>query len=202
MRSGSEPKNRGVSPWIKALVLIHLAGVVSWALPRPRREILVGEASPRGSDHLLVWGNELRQWAPLSAYTQATGSWQYWDMFAPDPAQIDQYADAIVVLRDGTQVIVGYPRMYELGLGDKYLKERYRKFFERAGDQNHSYLWPRFALLLAREAYIDRNNPPVSITLRRHKLLIVPPGKPQPTKYTDEPYFRYFLSPGELDAGT
>ena len=188
-----------VSPWVKAIVLVHLVGIVAWALPRPKREILAGEASPRGSDYLLVWGNELRQVPPLSAYTQASGSWQYWDMFAPDPSQIDQYADAEVKLSDGTTVVVGYPRMYALNLMDKYLKERYRKFFERAGSQDHSYLWPRFALLLAERAATDPNNPPVAVTLRRHALRIFPPGKPQPTEYTNERYFYYVLSPGELD---
>lgn len=200
-RSGSariSPSPR-VSPLVKAFVLFHLVAITAWSLPRPKPEILDGRAQPFGSDYVLVGGDKLRQIPPLSAYLHTSGTWQYWDMFAPDPSNVDLYADAEVEFRDGSKSIVGYPRMYELNLFDKYLKERYRKYYERAGSLEFAYLWPGFAVQMARKAAKDPANPPIGVTLRKHSLRIVPPGEPQPTEYSVERYFHYVLQPGDLE---
>ena len=193
-----ERGERRVSPWVKAFVLFHLVGIVTWALPRPKNEILQGTAKPYGSDYILVWGNGLRQLPLLGGYTQLSGSWQYWDMFAPDPSNVDIWADAEVEFKDGTKKVVPYPRMYALNLYQKYLKERYRKFYERAGSADHAYLWPAMATQMAREVATDPANPPVAVVLRKHTMRIAPPGEPQPTGYTTETYYRYILPPTRL----
>lgn len=189
---------KAVSPWVKAFVLLHVVAIVTWALPRPKQAILEGTAKPVGSDHLLVLANEIRVWKPLNAYTQATGSWQYWDMFAPDPSSIDVWADAEVELKDGSKVTVDYPRIYRLGIGEKYLKERYRKFFERAGNTDHAFLWTPFAIQLARRAAKSPENPPVAVVLRKHTLPIAGPGQTQATEYSTETYWRYIVRPQDL----
>ena len=199
--SAASPTKKAVSPWIKAAVLFHVVAIVAWSLPRPRAAIINDRSQAFGSDNLLLWGNDLRGLAPITVYCQTTGSWQYWDMFAPDPSNTDFWADAVVELRDGTKEIVSYPRIYALNLGDKYMKERFRKFFERAGDQNHAYLWPTFAIQMARKASHSADNPPVAVTLQRHSLRITPPHQAQPTEYTVERYFRYALRPGDLERG-
>lgn len=198
---GTSSGESRVSPWVKAFVVVHLLGIVTWALPRPKKELTDGTARPFGSDYILVWGNQLRQIPPLGGYTQASGAWQYWDMFAPDPSNVDLWADAEVEFKDGTKTVVDYPRMYALDLYQKYLKERYRKFYERAGTAEHAYLWPTFAVQMARTAANDPANPPVAVTLRKHALPIAPPGKPQPTEYSTEIYYRYILRRGDLERG-
>lgn len=206
----AETRTRSISPWVKALVAFHIVGITAWALPRPRAALLNGISKPIGSDWVLYYGDKVRQLEPVAAYDQVSGSWQYWDMFSPDPAQTDTWADGRVEFRDGTSTIVGYPRMYALSIPDKYLKERYRKFYERAGSKDYAFLWPIFAIQLAREVPYDPKNPPVAVTLRRHQLTIVLPPElqealkrtpivPQQTEYTNEAYFRYILLPGDLE---
>ena len=159
-RRGSEPRRaapptvppaRTVSPWLKAFVAFHVVAITVWSLPRPKADLMLGKVAPYGSDHLLLFNAKtMTSFAPISAYLQTTGTWQYWDMFAPDPSRADVYGDAEIEMLDGTKRAVGYPRMYRLSLFDRYLKERYRKFYERAGDGQNAYLWPMFAATLAR----------------------------------------------------
>lgn len=131
-------------------------------------------------------------------YLMSSGFWQFWDMFSPNPANTDVYADADITYADGTHSRYAYPRMYELGITEKYLKERYRKFFERAGYAQYSYAWPIFAARIARLTYKDKKNPPTQVNLHVHKLTVAGPGEPQPTDYSDEEYFRYVVKPADL----
>jgi len=191
--SGGE---RTVSPWVKTFIALHIFVCVVWALPRPKADILAGRVPPRGSDYLLLFDDlHLRPSPLIQTYLFATGTWQYWDMFAPDPARTDVWGDAEIEFADGTKQVVEYPRMYALNLYQKYVEERFRKYYERAGQETGAYLWPMFARELARRAVRDPHNPPRIVSLRRHWLDIAPPGQPQATQYNVYVYFRYVLTP-------
>jgi hypothetical protein len=184
------------APWyVKALVLLHIFCITVWALPNPPDTIMEGKAKPYLTDNLLVWNAKyLKTQQPLAAYLFTTGVWQYWDMFAPNPAQTDIWCDAEIIYRDGTHKYYLYPRMFTLPIQNKYPQERYRKFYERVNEDKYSYLWPPFAL---RIAYLndDPKNPPVTVRLTRHWLRIMPPGEPQQKEYNKYTYFEYVVDP-------
>jgi hypothetical protein len=187
------------APWyVKALVVLHIVCITVWALPNPSEGILKGTAEPVKTDWLLVWNHKyLKSFQPLVGYLFITGSWQYWDMFSPNPSQIDIWADAEVIYRDGTRKRYQYPRIFLLPIPSKYPNERFRKFYERVNEDRYSYLWPQFAL---RIAYLndDPKNPPVKVRLTRHWLNIAPPGKPQPKEYNHYMYFEYWVNQAKL----
>lgn len=188
------------APWyIKAFVVLHLLCVTVWALPNPPEGIANGAAKPVGSDYILLYNQKyLKSFQPIPAYLFVTGFWQYWDMFAPNPASTDIWVDAEVIYRDGSKKHYQYPRMFLLSIPEKYPNERFRKFFERANDNNYSYLWPPFA---QRIAFVNDNpsNPPVTVRLTRHWMDIAPPGRPPATKYNSYMYFEYAVDQRKLE---
>lgn len=190
--------------WIKVFVFFHLFCITVWALPNPPDSVSSGKEQPVGSTWIL-YGNQkfLKPLPPLQTYLFVTGFWQYWDMFAPDPAQMDKWCDAEVTYKDGTVRRYQYPRMFLLSIPMKYVKERYRKFYERADQENYVYLWAPFAQRIALVNYHDPKNPPVQVRLFRHWLKIVPPGQFQATQYNQYDYFRYVVDQARLrrDAG-
>ncbi|AIE83404.1 hypothetical protein OP10G_0036 [Fimbriimonas ginsengisoli Gsoil 348] len=194
-QAGEKPN----APWyIKAFVVFHLFCITVWATPAPQEAVRTGKAKPLGSDYLLVWNDRyLKTIQPLRTYLFVSGFWQYWDMFAPNPAQIDFWVDSEVIYRDGTKKYYLYPRMFLLPLPNKYAQERYRKYFERANDEGYTYLWPLFA---RRIAYLNDNpkNPPVSVRLTRHWYQVMPPDKPQWKDYNKFMYYEYAVDQKEL----
>lgn len=188
------------APWyVKVFVVLHLICITVWALPNPPEGIAAGNAKPIGSDHLLLWNQRhLKSFKPLSSYLFVSGFWQYWDMFAPNPASTDIWIDAEIVYRDGAKKHYQYPRMFLLSIPEKYPNERFRKFYERVNDPNYSYLWPSFAM---RIAYLNDNpaNPPATVRLTRHWMDVAPPGVPQATTYKSALYFEYTVDPRKLE---
>ena len=177
--------------------------ITIWAIPNPPDAIMNGripwrvqtDSFPHFAQSIndgvrLLNKNRLRT-SFIKYYDMPTGVWQYWDMFAPNPADIDWYGDAEVIYRDGTKRIYNYPRMYNYGIVQKYFMERFRKYYERAHDEQYGYAWPAFAQRVALLSTTDPKNPVVEVHLRKHWLVIQPPGKPQPTEYKSEEYFRY-----------
>ena len=150
-----------------------------------------GRIEPVGSDHLLLFNVQYMKNPVVARYITWTGFWQYWDMFSPDPSSEDIWGDSEVVFLDGTSRIHAYPRMYSLSIPEKYVKERYRKFFERAGQEPYSYLWPVFAQRIALLEYTDPQNPPVLVRLRKHWMLIPKPGNPMPKDYNSVVYYEH-----------
>ncbi len=197
--SGAE---RTAPTWVKALVGFHVLATTIWALPNPPQPVADGKVQPRAAQWLLFWnGKYLKAQSLVRSYLFVTGTWQYWDMFAPNPASMDWYCTAEVEYKDGTKRTVEYPRMFKLGIGEKYVKERFRKFFERAHDDGKPILWPSFGQAMARRATTDPKNPPVVVRLRRHWLQIEPPGKPQPTEYNSYEYYAYVVDQRLLKEG-
>lgn len=194
---------------IKILVIFHLAAITIWSLPDPRKEVMeekifrdpqghLVKAEPTGTDWLLYWNWKYLKTSPIKYYLMSSGVWQYWDMFAPNPSNWDGYVDAVVTYKDGTEKQYQYPRMRKLGIVERYFKERYRKFLERAHTDQYSWMWPFFAQRIAMEACTDKNNPPVQVKLRRHWREIQPPDQPQPKEYNTYQYYVHDVDQDKL----
>jgi len=194
-----EGARRPNAPWyVKAFVVFHLIAITIWALPNPPANVQSGEQKPIYSDYLLFWNWKwLKPLTPVQVYNSTTGFWQYWDMFAPNPASTDIYCDAEVVFKDGTKKHYQYPRMYLLGIGQKYVNERYRKYFERVNQEQYSYLWPLFA---QRIAYLNdnRQNPPVTVRLKRYWRPVAGPGMVQQPDYNSYLFYEHAVDRRQL----
>jgi len=188
--------------WIKAFVAFHLVAITVWSLPNPGERLLKGDVRAFGTDILLVLnGRHLKTLPPIRAYVTSTGFWQYWDMFAPNPAQTDYYGTALVTYRDGSTRTYQYPRMYLLPIPQKHGKERYRKFYERAHMESHEFFWRPFALRVAVKNFDDPNNPPVRVDLIRHWREIAKPGQKQLEDYNQYKYYVYEVDAIQLRRG-
>jgi hypothetical protein len=186
------------SPWVKAFVWFHLAAVTVWCIPMGSQELQAGQVRPRGSDYLILANDRYLRTSPIKYYTLATGFWQYWDMFAPNPTYTDIWCDAEVLYRNGRQRRYQYPRMALLSIPDKYVEQRYRKFFERVNDPRNSFLWPAFAQWIALQCDDDPRNPPVTVRLHSHWQMIPAPGQPPPEGYRDRVFFVYSVDQADL----
>ena len=201
-RRGESPgAGRTVPGWIKILVGLHVFACIVWATPLPPPLVAQERIKPQASGWLLYWNAKyLKSNDLIQAYVLSTGTWQYWDMFAPNPSNVDWYCDAEVLYKDGTKRIVGYPRIFSLSIPQKYLKERYRKFFERAHDPSKPRIWPVFGQAMANIAYQDKANPPLVVRLRQHSRTIAPPGARQEVEYRSYEYYAYAVDQAWLRA--
>lgn len=187
-----------VKIWVKLFVLFHVIAITVWALPVPPTAILNGQVAPSGTNWVTYWNQKhLKPFPPLHVYAKTLGFWQYWDMFAPDPARVDRWGDADIVYLNGTIKHYAYPRMANLSIWDKFIEERYRKFFERSGNDQFTYLWPNFARRIA-ILNDDPTNPPVEVRVFRHFKTTMPPGEKQPDSYKTDLYYIYAVDPKEL----
>lgn len=183
-----EKAGGGVKWWIKVLVLFHMFAITFWSLPdppdrlkiwsdNPDSPLLSKARPPTGTQWVLVKNRQWFKRSNLHYYLTSTGFWQYWDMFAPNPSNIDVWVDAEIDYEDGTSGIRRYPRMYDLSIPEKYLKERYRKFLERAHLEENRWLWPTFAQRMALEAFEATGKMPREVRLRRHWRRIPDPAR-------------------------
>jgi hypothetical protein len=177
--------------WLKVLVFLHVVSITLWALPNPREGILQGNIQPTKVESFLLWNyDHPKQFGPMRGYLFAVGFWQYWDMFCPNPATTDLWFDAVVEYRDGTKKPFPWPRMHDLSILEKYVKERFRKFYERVNNPDYAYFWPPVGQRIAFLAD-DPNNPPVRVEFRRHTYPIPPPGKTDSGVYRTEEFYVY-----------
>ncbi len=180
--------------------------ILSWSAPPPVPAIQNGSVPPTVAnvaahpvDFALKFNNDVKFNWPLQYYLVSTGLWQYWDMFAPNPANVDLWWDAIVTYQSGKVEVVKYPRMKDLSIPEKYVKERYRKFIERVNnDQEDSWKWPEFAQRMALLGTKDKNDLPVRVQLRRHFREMLGMDKPVPKEYKEYILFDYIVNQTKL----
>lgn len=197
MTEGAAP--RKVNPIVKILVFAHLFMIASWSMPRPADAISNGIVKPRGEEWILHLNYEhIRKNDVLNNYLTWTGLWQGWDMFAPNPANVDIYLTSEVTYQDGSKKPGYFPRIKDLPIWEKYFKERYRKFYERANQDSNRWLWPAIAQRIAYENDTDRANPPVSVALTRHWREAKPLGQPTPEIYETYTYYNEKVDPTRL----
>ncbi len=104
---------------INIFIVFHIVAIACWCLPID-------------SPLLPLCRNAVRP------YFLWSGLFQSWDMFAPVPKLANTYIEAVVVYQDGSRKIWTLPRMEQLGLRNRYFKERYRKYADnlpRAGNE-------------------------------------------------------------------
>lgn len=203
MSEAAAPKGK-VNWLVKLFVCFHALMVLIWCFPPTSEDIAkrVSEGKKYPTDLLIFYSNgylkDTRR--PWTRYMSSTGLWQYWDMFSPNPAQVDFWIDANVVYQNGTEKIYSYPRMADLPIFQKYIKERYRKYTERStsDDPASRRHYPSFAQRIAFEAATDKSNLPVEVQLRRHWKRILPPDQVTPEQYTTVNYFTYLVDQRQL----
>jgi hypothetical protein len=164
---------------ISAFIAFHLFAIVTWCIPLD-------------TPLIAAWR------AMLRPYVVWTGLFQKWDMFSPDPSKLNGYITAVVTYANGTTSVWGFPRMEELGSGEKYVKERYRKF---ANDNlrldQYAQLWPDAARYIARQNN-HPSNPPVNVELVRNWSIVPPPNSGSVETWNRYVFFRYGVAPGDL----
>ncbi|MFM9872353.1 MAG: hypothetical protein ACKVQS_02670 [Fimbriimonadaceae bacterium] len=198
-------KKRGVHWAIKVWLLFHCFAVITRTIPLPQVEDVKRTEEPGFSPQKLNSAikvanlNTFRQtsWG-IPYYTESLGFWQYWDMFAPNPAQEDIWIDAEIEFADGSKSIEVYPRMYELNLAEKFVSERYRKYRERLGGDEYAWKWPHTALWFAARAWKNPENPPVRVTMRRQYYLVPKPPTVPNYKYTTYPFYTAVIDQVQL----
>jgi hypothetical protein len=169
---------------VNGVIIFHLMAIVSWSLP-------FDIGAKKLIDRL------------SGPYMRITGLWQGWDMFAPEPMRLRVHVEAQVTRRDGSTVMWKVPDLETLGLFERYQKERYRKWgHDNVRNDSGWRLWEPTAQYIARQ-FVDPQNPPVRVELRRRWQAIDPPGAqtvadaaaPRWRRHT---YYRFAVRPEHL----
>lgn len=131
----------------------------------------------------------------VRAYMTMTDLMQSWQMFAPNPDNNDLYMQAEITYADGHKKVWTFPRLTDMGYGERYRRERFRKLVEVAERDNR--VWPTMARYAARRNYLDPRDPPVAVRLLDHFRKVPPPGQPIPP-YKMDVIFEAPITPGDL----
>jgi hypothetical protein len=164
---------------ISAFLLFHLLAITCWTIPLDSPLI----AACRGV---------------IRPYVLWSGLFQTWNAFAPAPKAVNSYVEALVIYKDGRVLNWKFPRMEHMSLGERYYKERYRKFVENLKEDTSVALWPDAARYVAR-VNNDPSNPPEIIMLIRHWSDIVPgSGSSAPQPQHVQIFYEYKVKPADL----
>jgi hypothetical protein len=166
---------------ISAFLLFHIVAIFCWCMPS--NSLLIAEVN-----------------AAVSPYLLWSGLFQNWNMFAPEPLKLNCSVEAQITFRDGRTRTWRFPLMQDLGLAERYQKERYRKFTEYVRADSNSAMWPDAARFVAR-LNNDPSNPPGAVLLVRYWSEIGPPqadGSYHPGPRQQNVFFAYFVRPEDL----
>ncbi|HXP07179.1 MAG TPA: hypothetical protein VN828_01725 [Acidobacteriaceae bacterium] len=131
-------------------------------------------------------------------YMRWTGLYQTWDMFGPDPERVNSYVKSVLVTQDHHMRVWSFPRMEELSFGERYEKERYRKFLEVLPQTQYALLWPDVARHLARS--LNNQSDPLDKVMLIQFQSEIRPGVDDSHEPTPRPNVFYddYLQPGDL----
>jgi hypothetical protein len=162
--SPSQPGNSETQGFLRGaisiFILFHLIAIVCWTLP--------ADISPVKDVKEIV-----------RPYMIWSGLFQSWDFFAPNPKSDNSYIEADVITRNHTQKVWVFPRMAELSFGERYSKERYRKFAEVLPQQKNAYIWPGVAKHIA-EMFKSQTDPPEMVLLIEFQAFMKPGPRHRP----------------------
>lgn len=185
---GAKSDNKKSPDWRRALangfILFHLIALGAWGMPASGFRNLIAR--------------------PFEKYILKFGFWHVWDMFAPIPLKMNFDLDAKLEFRDGSVRLWQFPRMEELGMVERFRKERFRKWRERVRLDDYSVVWPDTCRYIAR-MHNNPTNPPTRISITRHWAPIplpvkgdyqpIPKSYPMPSSYT---FTVYDVQPEDL----
>ncbi len=164
---------------LTVFILFHLLAIGLWTIP--------SQAAPLVAIRQMV-----------RPYMLWTGLFQSWDMFAPNPKPENSYIKAVVITQNRHSHVWIFPRMEQLSLGERYSKERYRKFTEVLPEQKNQPVWPDVAAHVAR-MFNSPSDPPDKVLLIQFHTDIRPGADesydpiPTPNAFYDE-----YVQPGDL----
>jgi hypothetical protein len=162
---------------ISVFILFHLVAIACWALP------------------VNFWLTDgVREL--IRPYMLWTGLFQSWDTFAPNPPTANGVVRAVVETRDHHMRVWAFPRMEQLGYGERYAKERYRKFSEVLLQPNNAGILPDVARHIARLAN-DPGDPPVKVILVEY-VEDIPAAGAQPAPGKTTAFFEQPIQPEDL----
>jgi hypothetical protein len=165
---------------ISVFLVLHIVAICCWCLPL---------------DNPLVQFCRDR----VRPYMLWTGLFQSWDMFSPLPKAANTFLDATIIYKDGTRSTWTFPRMNLLGLGQRYEKERYRKFEDSLTLEQNDALLPDVARYLARLNNTP-SHPVKTVILIQHWSFIVPraDGSFAPEPWDQHVLIGYGVRPEDL----
>lgn len=140
----------------------------------------------------------------VQPYLAFTGLWQYWDMFAPEPAYVNFRVEARVTFRDGTSTLWLFPGPEGKGPIAAYRMERLRKWRDAIRVDENEEVWPDTARWVAR-VFANPANPPAKIELIRRWEDVPAPASGdyqaiEPAAYAESfTFFAYDVSPEDLE---
>ena len=167
---------------INVFIVFHLIAITCWALPFKTPAL-----------------RDARQL--LRPYFLWTGLFQSWDMFSPSPKQTNTNLEALIIYRDQSTQSWPFPRMEDLSYGQRYAKERFRKFEENLEDSRNAALWPDVARRIARD-HSNPANPPQIVILVIRWSFITPSSSEEAYDRTPtnmRAFFTYNVQPGDLE---
>jgi len=135
----------------------------------------------------------------------ATGICQSWELFCPEPREVNFHETAIINFQDGTAKVYEFPRMQKMDYLERFRREKLRKmFYDCMPWPSFSQFLPDFAKFIAR-ANANPNNEPVLITFVHHTRQMPAPDPNYWIKRDDlpehifqTPYFIYKVQPEDL----
>jgi hypothetical protein len=170
MQESPHSKHRSL---INAFIVLNIVGAFFWSQPF--------DYQPRTLVCDLAGG-----------YFRFVGLWQCWDMFSPEPRRIRIRMDATVTLRDGTKRTWTFPQMDQMGLFERFRKERFRKWaHDNVRLDTEDRIWEPTARYIARQ-FADSRNPPVAVALNRHWADIPPPDSERDPAKEPFHYFTFY----------
>ena len=99
------------------------------------------------------------------------------------------WAEATVIYKDGTRATWVFPRMEKLSLGDRYFKERYRKFEENLQRDENDSLWPDVSRRIAQMNSSPSRSVKTVILVQKWSFIV----PRQDGSYIPEPWDQHIL---------
>lgn len=169
---------------VSAFILFHWICVIGWLLPKPSPvktflltrtiPLLTRSTQPDGSRG--KWTFRRRPIA--STYLFHTAQWQDWQMFAPDPLQINRYVAATVTFQNGATRLYTFPRLSQLNWLEAWVEKRYRKLQHRIAENKSPLVKQDLARFIARRTH-DPANPPIRVVLTLYEAPIPRHDRPE-----------------------
>jgi hypothetical protein len=114
----------------------------------------------------------------LEFYMMPTGQWQYWGMFAPDPATNSFTLEADVVDSRGLRATFAFPRLADYSLLGGVARFRHSKYAANLNDSFATVERELAARYVVRQLGIPESAFPVDVNLIYQLRVTPPPGGP------------------------